>query len=152
MNLTVRVIGQRPPSPAALLAQACGARSPDAVLVGLQRGEAVVDAVPGYHDGITFDVDFRVAPLPEGRTNFLGPYAKGGRADRFHYLSWVTRDAAGGLSMFQRLKVPLSQLPWETVHAAVAAGLPLTVRIDLTDKRGRPRAGSARAEGVWWER
>ena len=125
--------------------------SPDQVLIGLQHGEAPEALVPVDTANVVFELRFRVAQLPNGAANFLGPYAKGTPAQRFFYLVWVVRDPAGNLTTFGRTKVSLSHLTWPQVEAAAHAGRPLTVTLSLMDARGKPRLATLKAEDMRWE-
>jgi Family of unknown function (DUF5990) len=118
--------------------------------IGIQRGDQVVEAVPVDREGIVFEPSFVVSPLPYGKTNFLGPYAKGTPAQRFFYLSWVVKDQAGNLTMFGRAKIQLSHLSWAQVEEAVGSGRGLTVAVSLTDQRGKPRCGTIQGDDVRW--
>jgi hypothetical protein len=122
------------------------------VHLGVQEGEAVVGAVPADAERAVFTPVFRVAPLPDGKTNFLGPFAKGSPRERFFYLSWVARDDGGRLAMFRRLKVHLSHLPWSRVEAAARSGESLAVRLSMTDGKGGPLCGSIREGAAVWDR
>jgi hypothetical protein len=149
MELTIEVACENLPG-----REFCEARGEPAVRrdvhLGIQQGEAVVGAVPGDAERVVFRPVFRVSPLPDGKTNFLGPFAKGTPGERFFYLSWVARVEDGGLAMFRRLKVHLSHLPWSRVEGAVRSGEPLAVRISMTDGRGGPLCGSIReGSGIW---
>src|SRR6185436_5301064 len=105
----------------------------------IQYGNEVIEAVPANRKRVVFKPGFRVAPLPDGKTNFLGPFAKGTQSERFFYLTWVEKREDGHLIMFRRAKIHLSQLPWAEVEKAIHAGKPLSVTLSLTDKRGGPR-------------
>jgi Family of unknown function (DUF5990) len=119
--------------------------------IGIQRGDEVIEAVPANRKRVVFEPEFRVSPLLEGKTNFLGPYAKGTQAERFFYLSWVVKGEAGTLTMYGRAKIHLSHLRWSQVEEAMRSGKPLSVTVALTDKRGKPRCGSVRGEDVRWQ-
>lgn len=120
------------------------------IYVGIQRGGEVVEAVPANRKRIVFEPEFRVSPLPDGKTNFLGPYAKGTPTERFFYLSWVIKGEEGTLTMFGRAKIHLSHIRWSQIEEAMRSGKPLSVTVSLTDKRGEPRCGSIRGEDVRW--
>lgn len=142
MELKVRVVGED--LPAATFHD--GTRLHERIRVGLQRGEEMVSVVPVGEGGASaiFEPTFRVARLPDGSANFLGPYAKGTKDERFFYLVWAGADERGTVTSFRRAKIHLSQLPWDRVEAAALSGAPLTVTLSLTDKRGGPRCGSVR--------
>jgi hypothetical protein len=119
--------------------------------LGIQRGNEVIDAVPADRKRAVFEAQFRVAPMPDGKTNFLGPFAKGTPAERFFYLSWVVKNPAGNLTAFRRAKIHLSHLQWSEVEEAGDSGRQLSVTLSMTDKRGEPRCASLRGEGVNWQ-
>jgi hypothetical protein len=121
-----------------------------AILLGIQRGNELIEATSIDREQIVFEPDFRVSPLADGKTNFLGPYAKGTPHERFFYLSWAIKDKAGNLSMLGRTKIPLSQLFWSQVEEWVGSGKTLEVAVSLTDRRGRPRFGSIRSDELRW--
>lgn len=121
------------------------------VYVGIQRGDEVIEAVPASRQRVVFEPRFRVAPLPGGKTNFLGPFAKGTPTQRFFYLSWVVKDEDGSLIMFRRAKIHLSHLSWSEVEKAIHSGKPLSVTLSLTDPSGAPRCASLRGAALRWQ-
>ena len=151
MELKIKVICENLPSQP-LVESANGQPAVrEQIHIGIQRGDEVEEAVPANTEGIVFEPSFQVSPLPNGKTNFLGPYAKGTPAQRFFYLSWVVKDQAGNLTMFGRAKIQLSHLSWAQVEAAVGSGRGLSVAVSLTDQRGKPRTGTIQGEDVRWE-
>jgi hypothetical protein len=149
MEVTIRAICNDLP-------RAGGQREDDAApcsrtfLLGIQRGESIIELKPLDDNSIVFEAVFRVAERDGGRTNFLGPYAKGTVTERFFYLSWVEVGQSGEHTRYGRAKIQLSHLPWSVVASAADAGTPLTVLLSLTDKRGRPRCGSIRDGEARW--
>ncbi len=121
------------------------------VYVGIQRGAEVVEAVPANRKRVVFEPSFRVSPLPDGKTNFLGPYAKGTPTERFFYLSWVVKNVEGKLTMFRRAKVHLSHILWSQVEESIRSGRSFSVTLSLTDKCGEPRCGSVRGDDLHWQ-
>jgi hypothetical protein len=119
--------------------------------LGIQRGEEVINAVPANRKQVVFEPEFRVAPLPDGKTNFLGPYAKGTQTERFFYLSWVVKNEQGNLTSFRRAKIHLSHLLWSKVEEAINSGRQLSVTLSMTDKKGGPRCASFKGEGIHWQ-
>lgn len=122
------------------------------VHLGIQRGNEVIEVVPANRKRAIFEPHFRVAPLPNGKTNFLGPYAKGTPTERFFYLCWVVKDKDGRLRGFRRAKIHLSHLPWSQVEEAIQSNKPLTVTLSLTDKKGEPRCASIRSNEARWQK
>jgi hypothetical protein len=119
--------------------------------LGIQRGNEVIEAVPANGQRVVFEPQFRVSPMPDGKTNFLGPFAKGTVAERFFYLSWGVKNADGTLTMFRRAKIHLNHLQWSLVEEAIDSGRELSVTLSMTDKRGGPRCASIRGEGLRWQ-
>jgi hypothetical protein len=151
MELKIKVICEGLPGTKFVTTCGDGSVTYEPVYVGIQRGAEVVEAVPASRKRVVFEPKFRVAPLPDGRTNFLGPFAKGTPIERFFYLSWVVKGEDGRLTMFRRAKIHLSHLPWAQVEEAIGSDKPLTVALSLTDKRGGPRCGSIRGDSIQWQ-
>lgn len=151
MELTIKVICVNLPGGKFVEKHGDETATREGIHLGIQRGEEVVDAAPGNSKKVVFEPTFRVSPLSGGRTNFLGPFAKGTPKERFFYLSWVVKDAEGRLTMFRRAKVHLSHLPWSRVEEAVRSGKPLCVELSMTDRRGGPLCGSVRDEDARWQ-
>ena len=147
LELTINVICTDLPG-SEFQAESCIYRD---IHLGIQRGEEVIEAVPANCKRAEFTPTFRVAPMPGGQTNFLGPFAKGTPNERFFYLSWGTKNEDGSLTMFRRAKIHLSHLPWQQVEEAIRSGKPLTVTLSMTDQRGGPRCASLKGDGVRWE-
>jgi hypothetical protein len=145
MEITIRVICNDLPGNASIKPQA-GQR----IYLGIQKGDAVIDAVPASQKQAVFEPVFRVAQLPGGKTNFLGPFAKGTPQERFFYLSWVSKSADGSLKMFGRAKVHLSHLKWSLVEQAMRSGKGLAVELSMTDKKGGPVCGSQVSYAARW--
>jgi hypothetical protein len=121
------------------------------VHVGIQYGENVIETVRGDAKKAEFEPVFRVAPIDGGTTNFLGPFAKGVKTERFFYLSWGELHASGLFRMFRRAKIHLSHLKWAQVERAVKANKPITVELSLTDKCGWPLCASVKPPYVDWK-
>ena len=111
----------------------------------------MVEAVPATQKQAIFEPSFRVSPLPNDKTNFLGPFAKGRPTQRFFYLVWAVKEEGGKLTMFGRAKVHLSHLHWSKVEESVRSGEPLSVTLSLTDTHGRPQFGSIQGKDVRWQ-
>jgi hypothetical protein len=56
-----------------------------------------------------------------GRPGFRGPFAHGGPADRFLYLSWK-REGTHAAPWAWRIKIPLSGIGWADIRAAEKPG------------------------------
>src|SRR5687767_14717218 len=85
------------------------------VHIGIQKGDEVVELVPGDARSATFDLTVMrrtVADDDVDADDFRGPYVHGKPGDRFLYLSWVdVDDATGTPAMFSRIKVMLAAIP-----------------------------------------
>jgi len=149
MELTIKVICKDLPGKE--LRDAAGEICHANVYLGIQHGEQVIEMVPGDSKTAEFAPVFRVAPLDDGQTNFLGPFAKGTKTERFFYLSWGDLGEDGIFRMFRRAKIHLSQLPWKTVERAAGAGKPIVAHLSLTDKRGGPLCASVKPPYIKWE-
>ncbi len=121
------------------------------LFLGIQKGQEVVDTVAATDGSATFTALFSVSSLPDGGTNFLGPYAHGTRTARFCYLCWLHEGEDGTTSMFGRIKLHLSPLRWEQVEAAARAGTPIVLRFSLLGKRGGPVCASIPNDAIHWE-
>lgn len=144
MELKIKVICERLPDkvPAGLVKDTADARQ--SIYLGIQRAEEMIEVAPTSRGRVVFEPSFRVTPLPENKTNFLGPFAKGTPTQRFFYLSWAVKDEGGKLTRIGRVKVHLSHLRWSEVEASLRSGASLSVRLSLTDSKGGPRCGSVR--------
>jgi len=120
----------------------CQTREP--VYLGIQKGNEVIEAVPGDRKQVIFRPTFRIAKQPDGSPNFLGPFAKGTPQERFFYLTWGVMDKNGHFAMFRRAKIHLNHLTWDQVSAALSENRPLKVSIDMTGKKGDPICASIR--------
>jgi len=121
------------------------------VYLGIQKGNEVIEAVPGNRERAIFRPTFRIAKQPDGSPNFLGPFAKGTPQERFFYLSWGVMHDGGQFEMFRRAKIHLNHLTWEQVSAAVSNDRPLKVVIDMTGKKGDPICASIKPDRAKWE-
>ena len=152
VELKIKVICEELPGTAVLGSPAAGGEvdRPE-IYLGIQQGDAVIEAVPVTKNRIIFEPSFRVVRLPGDKVNFLGPFAKGTLAQRFFYLSWAVKDGEGSVTMIGRTKVHLSHLRWSQIEGAFETGKPLTVKLKLTDQRGRPRYASIKGEEASWQ-
>lgn len=121
------------------------------VYLGIQKGNEVIEAVPGDRKQVTFRSTFRIAKQPDGSPNFLGAFAKGTPQERFFYLSWGVMDKTGHFEMFRRAKIHLNHLTWDQVSAAVKHNRPLKVTIGMTGKKGDPICASIRKDRADWQ-
>lgn len=119
------------------------------VHVGVQRGRAVVDMVPGGAARAVFELDARLVSTEDG-PDLRGPYVHGRRGERFLYLSWGDLPPGGEFAMFRRAKLHLSVLPAEQLHAAARGGV-LEGELRLTDGCGGPLCASIRPPAIGWQ-
>jgi hypothetical protein len=150
MEVTIKIVCEDLPGTRFVTSTGDQSVTYEPVHLGIQRGDEVIEAVAANRKRVVFEPVFRVAPLPLGKTNFLGPFAKGTQTERFFYLSWVVKKEDGTLRMFRRAKIQLSHLPWSKVEEAVRSGQPLTVNLSLTDKAGAPRCATLKSDAVRW--
>src|SRR5688572_12302129 len=99
--LRIRIIGERLPGRSF---GSCGN-----VHVGMQRGQEIVELVPGDAPTARFEVDI-VRRDDDG--DYRGPWVHGKPGERFLYLVWADVDAGSGTpEMFSRIKVMLADVP-----------------------------------------
>jgi hypothetical protein len=152
MELKIKVICEELPGTAFLGSPSSGMEvSRRDIYLGIQQRNDIIEAAPATEKRVVFEPSFRVLRLSDDKTNFLGPFAKGTPTQRFFYLSWAIKNGEGGLTMIGRSKVHLSHLRWSEVEESLQTGKPLTVKLRLTDKRGLPRYGSIKGEGISWQ-
>lgn len=120
------------------------------VHLGIQRGEEVIEIVPGDSKTAEFAPVFKVVQIGD-LTNFTGPFAKGTKDQRFFYLNWGVLVAPGLIHGFRRAKIHLSHLKWADVERAVTANKPIEVHLSLTDHCGWPLCASVKPPYVKWE-
>jgi len=117
-------------------------------VLGIQRGEEVVERVPADRRQATFVAEFRVGKKADGSPHFLAPFAQGTPADRFFYLSWGIRKRTGEFEMFWRLR--LGHLGWREIRRSVARQEPLNVNLRLTDAGGGPLSATPPETHIKW--
>jgi len=117
------------------------------VHVGVQRGQEVVDLVPGDAPSASWSFQVTVKHLDEG-PDFGGPFVHGRRGDRFVYLSWGVADG-DSFEMFRRAKLLFADVDPQTLGTAVRAGA-LHGRLGLTDSCGNPVCARVRPPDVLW--
>jgi hypothetical protein len=120
------------------------------IMVGVQKGDDVVDEVFGDAVEATFGCELRVERNAKtGKPNFLGPYAHGTPQERFLYLSWGRR-VGGGWHGFRRAKIHLRHLDWPVVEKAIAADRPIEAVVKLTDAKGGPLCAAVKPDHIAW--
>ena len=124
-----------------------GDRGP--LFLGIQQGEEVVETASAGLQRIVFRPVLRVREETNGSANFLGPFAKGPRTERFIYLVCAALGDSPG--MLGRVKVHLNHLKWADVEQAVGRKKPIKVTIPLTSSKGTPVCASVRNDAAKWE-
>ena len=118
------------------------------VHLGIQKGEEVIEAVPGNRKQAIFRPTFKIGKQPDGSPNFLGPFAKGTPQQRFFYLSWGVMHEDGSFKMFRRAKIQLNHLTWEQISGKRPVKLIIG---SMVGRDGGPVCGSLKANQLNWE-
>jgi hypothetical protein len=118
--------------------------------VGIQRGTAVIDLVPGDAREAVFELTVDVTTAAGGGIDFRGPYVHGRPGQRFLYLSWGELTPSGQFAMFRRAKLHLSALAEHDINQALTIGTPLEAVLDLTDEHGGPLCASVHPPRIHW--
>lgn len=126
----------------------CGERR--SVRLGIQEDKDVVYDVPADTESVTFTAPLRIRRKTDGAVDFGGPYVQGPTGQRFIYLCWGERLAAGGWDGFRRAKLLLQSLTWQAVERSLRTDTPLEVQISMTDAKGLPICASLRSDAVEW--
>jgi hypothetical protein len=115
-------------------------RPPEGVSVAMQKGrDGLVPPSRQTADETVFDFTVRVGAQPDGRPNFLGPFAQGTPADRFVYATWGKRAGQPDSHLDGRTKVKLGGITREMVDAALAdPGAVLEARFAGAGRNGAP--------------
>jgi hypothetical protein len=120
------------------------------VRLGVQKGDVVIEDVPGDREEVIFTIPVRAFPSGRnGQPDFRGPFVHGKVGERFLYLCWGTRSAQTWEG-FRRAKLHLRYLSRPLLEKALQAGLPIAVHLDMTDEKGFPLTASIKEDaGVW---
>ncbi len=120
------------------------------VHVGLARGTATDELVPGDAERAVwaFDVDLRETDT--GEFDFSGPYVLGPRGERHLGLRWVREDDEGRFVVFRAAKFRLFEMDRAIFEAAAVPGMTLVGHIGLTDEQGWPRCATVRPPLIAW--
>jgi hypothetical protein len=120
------------------------------VHVGLARGTATDELVPGDAERArwAFDVDLRETDT--GEFDFSGPHVLGPRDERHLGLRWVREDDDGRFVVFRAAKFRLFEMDRAIFEAAAVPGMALVGRIGLTDEQGWPRCATVRPPLIAW--
>ena len=134
-QLRIKIVGERLPG------RSVGEHGN--VHIGVQKGQEVIDLVPGDAPSAKFDVS--VMRRDDG--DFRSPYVHGKPGDRFLYLSWVDVDEAGAATMFSRIKIMLAAIPAGLLRADTTE---LEAYLSLSDEKGRPVTAAVRPPAITW--
>jgi hypothetical protein len=134
-QLRIRIVGERLPG------RSVGEHHN--VHIGVQKGDEVVDLVPGDAPSAKFDVS--VMRREDG--DFRSPYVHGKPGDRFLYLSWVDVDDAGQATMFSRIKIMLAAIPAGLLRPETTE---LEAYVSLTDEKGKLVTAALRPPQITW--
>ena len=133
-QLRIRIVGERLPG------RSVGAHGN--VHIGIQKGQDVIDLVPGDAPSAVFDV--MVVRRDDG--DFRSPFVHGKPGDRFLYLSWVDVDG-DTVTMFSRIKLMLDAIPTGLLRSDTTS---LEAYLPLTDSNGALVKASVRPPAVTW--
>ena len=135
--LRIRIVGERLPG------KVVGANQN--VHIGIQRGEDVVDLVPGDAPSAVFEID---VVRREDDGDYRGPYIHGKPGDRFLYLVWADVDpTTGETTRFSRVKLMLAAVPAGVVGKNTKV---LEAYLPLTGADGKVVVASVRPPNVNW--
>jgi Family of unknown function (DUF5990) len=119
--------------------------------VGVQRRarpHELLELIRGDAPSARWTLECEVSSSPKG-PDIKGLYIQGPPGGRFIYLSWVTGDDDGVLTMFRRAKLWLESVPADVLDRAMASGV-LVGRLGLTDEKGHPRCAAVRPPLIEW--
>ena len=92
---------------------------------------------------VQFECECRVRQnRTSGKPNFLGPFAHGGTADRFLYLSWRPKDwrpegpEVPCSTWLRRMKVRLGSITWPQIEKAIRENGVLEIKVAGTGPSG----------------
>jgi hypothetical protein len=137
-EITLRIVLQQPPP---------------GVDFGVQKGHGndyeTFQTQRSKTGDLTFEFPIRVKEGKDSSPNFLGPFAQGPADGRFVYLDIGTYAGQTGTQWSRRLKIPLRDISWQTVAAALRRSKPLETRVQGTGRDGGPTCGTAKPFGGW---
>jgi hypothetical protein len=127
-------------------------KPPQGVRFGLQKGKTeIVSVTQSTGEDLAFDLTLRVKERPDGRPNFLGPFAQGTPDVRFVYVNAGTSAGQAGSPWTRRLKVQLAGISWPQIEVALAdPGAVLAARVAGTARDGGPACATVPLlDGGW---
>ncbi|HKE59808.1 MAG TPA: DUF5990 family protein [Pyrinomonadaceae bacterium] len=120
---------------------------------GVQKGSGntyeTIQTQRSKSGDLTFEFPVRVKEGKNGAPNFLGPFAQGPADGRFVYLDIGTYAGQAGTQWSRRLKIPLRDISWQTVAAALKSSKPLETRVQGTGRDGGPSCGTIKPFAGW---
>lgn len=116
--------------------------------VGLKRGNAAVELVPGDAAEAKWSMDVTVREIDGGR-DFGGPFVSGHRDDRHLGLRWYGRAPDGRIENF-RGALRFVEVDPALIDEALRTGRPLLGRVVLTDEHGWPRCARVHPSAIAW--
>lgn len=115
------------------------------IWMGVQAGKEVVQKVKLPAESVVFEAELRIGNDDgEPSPNFLGPFAHGGKEDRFIYICWG-RPSIRGWTGFRRAKLPLTRLDWKAIESNEIRG-----ELRCTDPKGGPICATVKADHFSW--
>ena len=114
------------------------------IRLGIQRGDSVREDVPADREEVVFTFPLRALFNPEtAQVDFRGPFVQGKRDERFVYFVWGVRDGDHWITI-RRAKFYLRFLDPERLNRARDSGQPISLRLEMTDAKGKPLTASIR--------
>ena len=121
---------------------------------GLQSGsgnnyETVQRQVSGKGD-LLFTFSVKIKKDKEGQPHFGGPFVQGNKGERFIYIDIGTYAGNANSVWGRRLKIPLRDIPAETIENARSDNkLILETRVPGTGRDGGPNCATVKPFGGW---
>ena len=125
---------------------------PPGVALAVQKGrDELLPPSRQTADEAVFDFTVRIGTQPDGRPNFLGPFAQGTPADRFVYVNSGKRAGQQDSGWDRRAKVKLGGITPKMVDAALAEpGAVLVARFEGVGRDGGPACATVPLlDGGW---
>jgi hypothetical protein len=128
-------------------------KPPAGVDFGLQRGRGIdyetVQTERSEGNDLRFEFVVRVrAGRGSAAPNFLGPFVQGPVSERFVYIDIGTYAGQSSTCWSRRLKIPLHEISWEQIEAAVGTAL-LETKVSGTGRDGGPNCASIKPFPGW---
>lgn len=110
--------------------------------LGIQQGNNVIEDVPADSENVVFTISLRVILNAQTEQfDLRGPFVQGKAGERFVYLVWGQRDGANWTTL-RRAKFYLRCINSERLIPALDSGQPISVRLNMTDAKGKPLTAS----------